>query len=127
MHIVRELKTTELPLLTQLFNYKNVDEENNLIRLNPETKVSRIIPLLNHVDQVLIMSVKPGKGGQKFMEDVLYKVETLKDIREQNGYHYIISIDGGINNETAKLWKLKKASIYTYWEESHLCLHPSFF
>ena len=62
------------------------------LAINPETKVSRIIPLLNHVDQVLVMSVKPGKGGQKFMEDVLYKVETLKDIREQNGYHYVINV-----------------------------------
>ena len=73
------------------------------LAINPETKVSHIVPLLNHLDQVLVMSVKPGKGGQKFMEDVLYKVETLKDIREQNGYNYIISIDGGINDETAKL------------------------
>lgn len=75
------------------------------IAINPETKVSHIVPLLNHIDQVLVMSVKPGKGGQKFMEDVLYKVETLKDIREQNHYHYIIAIDGGVNEETAKLCK----------------------
>lgn len=75
------------------------------IAINPETKVSHIVPLLNHIDQVLVMSVKPGKGGQKFMEDVLYKVETLKDIREQNHYNYIISIDGGVNEETAKLCK----------------------
>lgn len=73
------------------------------IAINPETKVSHIIPLLSHVDQVLIMSVKPGKGGQQFMEDVLYKVETLKDLREENGYHYVINIDGGINAETARL------------------------
>jgi ribulose-phosphate 3-epimerase len=89
------------------------------LAINPETKVSRIIPLLNHVDQVLIMSVKPGKGGQKFMEDVLYKVETLKDIREQNGYHYIISIDGGINNETAAL--CKEAGVDMVVSGSYVC------
>lgn len=89
------------------------------LAINPETKVSRIIPLLNHVDQVLVMSVKPGKGGQKFMEDVLYKVETLKDIREQNGYHYIISIDGGINNETAKL--CKEAGVDMVVSGSYVC------
>ena len=89
------------------------------LAINPETKVSRIIPLLNHVDQVLIMSVKPGKGGQKFMEDVLYKVETLKDIREQNGYHYIISIDGGINDETAKL--CKEAGVDMVVSGSYVC------
>ncbi|MGN1337513.1 MAG: ribulose-phosphate 3-epimerase [Candidatus Coprovivens sp.] len=75
------------------------------LAISPDTKVHKIIPMLNHVDQVLVMSVKPGKGGQKFIEDVLYKVETLKQVREENNYHYIISIDGGINNETAKLAK----------------------
>lgn len=75
------------------------------IAINPETKVSHIVPLLGYIDQVLVMSVKPGKGGQKFMEDILYKIETLKDIREENGYHYLINVDGGINNETVKLVK----------------------
>ena len=89
------------------------------LAINPETKVSRVIPLLNHVDQVLVMSVKPGKGGQKFMEDVLYKVETLKDIREQNNYHYIISIDGGINNETAAL--CKEAGVDMVVSGSYVC------
>ena len=89
------------------------------LAINPETKVSHIVPLLNHLDQVLVMSVKPGKGGQKFMEDVLYKVETLKDIREQNGYHYIISIDGGINDETAKL--CKEAGVDMVVSGSYVC------
>lgn len=75
------------------------------IAINPETKVSHIVPLLNHIDQVLVMSVNPGKGGQKFMEEILYKIETLRDIREENNYHYIISVDGGINDETVKLVK----------------------
>ncbi len=75
------------------------------LAINPETKVSHIIPLLSILDQVLVMSVKPGKGGQKFMDSILYKIETLKDLREQNGFHYIISVDGGINEETAKLVK----------------------
>lgn len=75
------------------------------IAINPETKVSHIVPLLNHIDQVLVMSVKPGKGGQKFMEEILYKIETLRDIREENNYHYIINVDGGINDETVKLVK----------------------
>lgn len=89
------------------------------IAINPETKVSHIIPLLNHVDQVLIMSVKPGKGGQQFMEDVLYKVETLKDLREENGYHYLINIDGGINNETAL--KAKEAGVDMVVSGSYVC------
>lgn len=81
------------------------------LAINPETKVHKIIPMLNHVDQVLVMSVKPGKGGQKFMEDVLYKVETLKEVREENSYKYIIAIDGGINEDTAKIAKESGADL----------------
>ena len=75
------------------------------IAINPDTKVSHIVPLLNHIDEVLVMSVKPGAGGQKFMDSVLYKVETLKELREENDYHYIINIDGGINADTISLAK----------------------
>jgi ribulose-phosphate 3-epimerase len=75
------------------------------IAINPETKISHIVPFLNHIDQVLVMSVHPGKGGQQFMESILYKIEALKDLREENGYNYIISVDGGINADTVKLAK----------------------
>jgi ribulose-phosphate 3-epimerase len=89
------------------------------IAINPETKVSHIVPMLNHIDEVLVMSVKPGKGGQKFMEDVLYKVETLKELREANNYHYIISIDGGINGDTVKL--AREAGVDMVVSGSYVC------
>ena len=89
------------------------------IAINPETKVSHIVPLLNHIDQVLVMSVKPGKGGQKFMEEVLYKIETLKDLREQNGYHYIINVDGGVNKDTIKM--VKEAGADMVVSGSYIC------
>lgn len=89
------------------------------LAINPETKVSHIVPLLNHLDQVLVMSVKPGKGGQKFMEDILYKIEALKELREQNGYHYVINVDGGINEETAKL--VKEAGADMVVSGSYVC------
>lgn len=89
------------------------------LAINPETKVSHIVPLLNHLDQVLVMSVKPGKGGQKFMEEILYKIETLKELREQNGYHYLINVDGGINEETAKL--VKEAGADMVVSGSYVC------
>ena len=89
------------------------------LAINPETKVSHIVPLLNHLDQVLVMSVKPGKGGQKFMEDILYKIETLRDIREENGYHYLINVDGGINDETVKL--VKEAGADMVVSGSYVC------
>lgn len=94
------------------------------IAINPETKVSHIVPLLNHIDQVLVMSVKPGKGGQKFMEDILYKIETLKDIREENGYHYVINVDGGINEETAKL--VKEAGADMVVAGSYVCMSDDY-
>lgn len=94
------------------------------IAINPETKVSHIVPLLNHIDQVLVMSVKPGKGGQKFMEEILYKIETLKDIREENGYHYAINVDGGINAETAKL--VKEAGADMVVAGSYVCLSDDY-
>ena len=89
------------------------------LAINPETKVSHIVPLLNHLDLVLVMSVKPGKGGQKFMEEILYKIETLKELREQNGYHYVINVDGGINEETAKL--VKEAGADMVVSGSYVC------
>ena len=94
------------------------------LAINPETKVSHIVPLLHHLDQVLVMSVKPGKGGQKFMEEILYKIETLKELREQNGYHYVINVDGGINEETAKL--VKEAGADMVVSGSYVCKSDDF-
>ena len=72
------------------------------ISLNPETKIEIIEKFLNQIDLVLIMSVNPGFGGQKFMPEVLEKVKKLKTIRENNKFNYDIEIDGGINFENSK-------------------------
>lgn len=70
------------------------------ISINPNTPVSKIEKYLGKVDNVLIMSVEPGKGGQKFNENILPKIYELIKLREKNNYKYMISIDGGINNTT---------------------------
>ena len=75
------------------------------ISIKPKTKVSEIIEFLPLLDQVLVMSVEPGLGGQEFMESAIEKIEELKTLRETNNYSYIISVDGGINAETADLVK----------------------
>lgn len=75
------------------------------ITLKPKTKLETLYPYLDQVDLVLIMSVEPGFGGQKFMEDQLEKVKTLVKLRTAYNYNYLIEIDGGINGETAKLAK----------------------
>tara|TARA_A100001011_G_scaffold20082_1_gene20416 strand:+ start:609 stop:1268 length:660 start_codon:yes stop_codon:yes gene_type:complete len=73
------------------------------VSLNPETKVELIKNYLDQIDLVLIMSVNPGFGGQKFMPEVLKKIELLKKIQEQENLNFDIEIDGGINFENSKI------------------------
>jgi ribulose-phosphate 3-epimerase len=72
------------------------------ISLNPETKIEVIINYLDKIDLVLIMSVNPGFGGQKFMPEVLNKIKDLKKIQESKGINFDIEIDGGINFDNSK-------------------------
>ena len=72
------------------------------LSIKPGTPVSDIEAVLEHCDLVLVMSVEPGFGGQKFMPDMLEKVEVLRDLRAQNGYSYQIEIDGGIDLTNAE-------------------------
>jgi len=72
------------------------------VSLNPETKVDLIINHLNKIDLVLIMSVNPGFGGQKFMPEVLEKIKELKKIQSEKKINFDIEIDGGINFENSK-------------------------
>ena len=73
------------------------------VSLNPETKINLITSLVNKIDLVLIMSVNPGFGGQKFMPEVLEKIKELKKIRDQKNLNFDIEIDGGVNFENSKL------------------------
>ena len=73
------------------------------ISLNPETKVEIVEELLDQIDLILIMSVNPGFGGQKFMPEVLEKVEKLDKIRKDKRLNFNIEIDGGIDFENSKL------------------------
>jgi len=73
------------------------------VSLNPETKVNVIKNYLNQIDLVLIMSVNPGFGGQKFMPEVLDKIKELKNIQKEHNIDFDIEIDGGINFENSKI------------------------
>ena len=73
------------------------------VSLNPETKIDIILDFLEQIDLVLIMSVNPGFGGQKFMPEVLDKIKELKKIQEQKKLDFDIEIDGGINFENSKI------------------------
>ena len=73
------------------------------ISLNPETKINVIENFLDKIDLILIMSVNPGFGGQKFMPEVLNKIKELKKISDQKNLNFDIEIDGGINFDNNKL------------------------
>ena len=72
------------------------------VSLNPETKIQVILNHLEKIDLILIMSVNPGFGGQKFMPEVLNKIKDLKKIQESKGLNFDIEIDGGINFDNSK-------------------------
>ena len=72
------------------------------VSLNPETEVEIITNNLDQIDLVLIMSVNPGFGGQKFMPQVLDKIKKLKKIQKDKNLNFDIEIDGGINFENSK-------------------------
>ena len=77
--------------------------DNNIkagIALNPETRIYNILPYLNELDLVLVLSVHPGYGGQEFIKDTLKKINELKALQPK--YNYIINVDGGINSDTIK-------------------------
>ena len=78
-------------------------KENNIgvgLAFNPSTDIEKIIPYLSDIDIVLVLSVNPGAGGQKFIKDTIPKIKKLRNL--QKNYHYLISVDGGINDETIK-------------------------
>ena len=72
------------------------------ISLNPESKIDLILNLLDQIDLVLIMSVNPGFGGQKFMPEVLDKIKELRKIQTKKNIDFDIEIDGGINFDNYK-------------------------
>ena len=72
------------------------------LSIKPNTSVDSIKEYLEDIDLVLVMSVEPGRGGQKFMEDSVSKIDQLYNLRQDNQYHYVIEVDGGINDLTSK-------------------------
>jgi len=72
------------------------------VSLNPESKTDLIVNLLDKIDLVLIMSVNPGFGGQKFMPEVLDKIKELKKIQDEKNIDFDIEIDGGINFDNCR-------------------------
>ena len=72
------------------------------VSLNPNTKIDTIKNELENIDLILVMSVYPGFGGQKFIPEIIEKIKVLKKIRDEKKYQYDIEVDGGINFENSK-------------------------
>ncbi|MCQ2793606.1 MAG: ribulose-phosphate 3-epimerase [Bacilli bacterium] len=81
------------------------------ISIKPNTKVKAIVPFLDKIDLVLVMSVEPGKGGQKFMPQALKKIKKLRHIIDKKHFDCLIEVDGGINAETGQLCRKAGADI----------------
>ena len=75
------------------------------LTLNPDQDYKLLEPYINRIDQLLIMTVVPGLGGQKFMLNVLPKIKKMNNIKKLNNYKYVINVDGGINDTTIDLVK----------------------
>lgn len=97
--------------LTVHYEIDNLEKHINLIKskdikvgvsIKPNTNVDDILHLLDKIDLVLVMSVEPGMGGQKFINSSVDKIKMLKKYIVQNNLNTIIEVDGGINNITSK-------------------------
>jgi len=69
------------------------------VSINPATPIETLLPILHLVDLILVMSVNPGFGGQKFLEYTLEKIENLTSIKQKHNYNFLIEIDGGVNKD----------------------------
>ena len=72
------------------------------VSLNPDSEIKKISDYLDNIDLVLVMSVFPGFGGQKFIPEVLNKIKTLKELKDKNNYNFDIEVDGGVNFSNSK-------------------------
>jgi len=99
----------------QMIKAENVKAE---VVLNPGTPVDSIKHVLSMVDQVLVMTVNPGFGGQSFIEESLDKIRELAALREEHGVHFDIQVDGGIVPETAK--RCKEAGVNVFVAGSYI-------
>ena len=84
-----------------IFHIKELNKKVG-VSLNPNTKINVIESHLNNIDLVLVMSVFPGFGGQKFIPETVNKIKELKEIKDKNNYIFDIEVDGGINFSNSK-------------------------
>ena len=81
------------------------------VAINPHTPVSALADIIHDLDLVLLMSVNPGFGGQKFIEHTFRKLDTLTELREKSGSTALIEVDGGVNDQNAPLLYARGADV----------------
>ncbi len=82
------------------------------VSIKPKTNPEVLLPYLKDIDQILIMSVEPGFGGQKFMESALDKIKYFDDLRNNcDDYNYLIEVDGGVNLDNVELIRNAGANV----------------
>ncbi|QEH62184.1 ribulose-phosphate 3-epimerase [Spiroplasma chinense] len=92
----------------QFEEFESFCKKNNILislAISPDTSVEEIKELLPRLDNVLVMSVYPGFGGQKFIQNSAEKIKLLKELKEKNNFKYRVEVDGGINKETFSIVK----------------------
>lgn len=94
------------------------------VAINPETSVDILKPILRDLDEVMIMTVRPGAAGQEFQADCLKKIEILAATRRRYGLKFKISVDGGINDQTAQMCWAAGADLLV--SGSYLARSPDF-
>ncbi len=99
LEALEESKTDVKEMIRQIHEYGSKAG----LAIKPNTPVKDLVDYLEDLDLVLVMSVEPGFGGQKFMKQALDKIFFLKQQKIEHSYSYLIEVDGGINDQTAKL------------------------
>ena len=100
MIVVHVETTNHLHRLVQSIHEKGIKAG---VALNPATPLNTVEEILPYIDMVLLMTVNPGFGGQKFIPTSLKKIERLREMVDAGGHEVLIQVDGGINEETARL------------------------
>ena len=107
--LIKKYASLNAEYITIHVESENVEDNLKLIKgyaiksgiaINPETKVSELVPYLPLVDMILVMSVEPGKGGQAFIPSTQKKIKEIAKLLKEYKSDALISVDGGINNET---------------------------
>lgn len=101
--------TPHLHRAIQMIKAENVKAE---VVINPGTPVEAIKYVLPLVDQILVMTVNPGFGGQSFLPEMADKIRELAKLKEQYGYHYDIEVDGGIDDQTIRVCAEAGANVF---------------